>query len=183
MKINCTQICGRLVHWRNNCIHNANSTCEIHTQKKTNPTGVNCPPLANSDHSGLLVSYSIIQHACSSSVSHLVWDYKKANFSKACVMLDCFDWDSVFEHDVNACAVKWQNVFLDIMSQCIPQHTLHGHRSVPWLILKLIRDRNFLFIKALNPVYIILLWWLTTKDSKTVLSVLYMMQRSVIFCS
>ena len=61
----------------------------------SNPTGVNCSllsPLANSDCSGLLVSYSIFQHACSSSsVSRLVWDYKKANFLKACVMLDCFD--------------------------------------------------------------------------------------------
>ena len=44
----------------------------------SNPTGVNCsllPPLANIDHSGLLVSYSIFQHACSSSVSRLVWDF------------------------------------------------------------------------------------------------------------
>ena len=53
-------------------------------------------------------------------------------------MLDCFDWDSVFEHgDVNACAVKWQEVFLDIMSQsCVPcprlvtsKHFNHPHRD------------------------------------------------------
>ena len=82
--------------------------------------------LANSDRSGLLLSYSIFQHACSSSVSRLVWDYKKANSSKACVMLGCFDWDSVFEQhrfgqkesrDAFQVAKAWQRCVLAVTDQ------------------------------------------------------------------
>jgi len=80
-----------------------------------------------------------------------IWDYKHADFTKACELIDDTDWDSLLlEDDINVSTLNWHRQFLEIMSECIPHRTLPKRHNLPWLnqhIVRGIRKCNNAFQK------------------------------------
>ena len=110
------------------------------------------PPLANSDHFGLLLDIKWKTNTKQArSEKRKIWRYAHADFQKACQLIDSTDWDSILCHDVDQSILQWNNCFLNIMEQCIPKATLGRRRNLPWLtknISSAIRKRNYLFNRA-----------------------------------
>ena len=110
------------------------------------------PPLANSDHFGLLLDIKWKTNTKQArSEKRKIWRYAHADFQKACQLIDSTDWDSILYHDVDQSILQWNNCFLNIMEQCIPKATLGRRRNLPWLtknIASAIRKRNYLFNRA-----------------------------------
>ena len=110
------------------------------------------PPLANSDHNGLhlLLKWKPTHRQFKLS-QRLIWDYKHADFTKACDLIRITDWDSLLhENDIDTSTRNWQKRFLEIMSECIPQRQLPRRHNLPWLnqnIVRCIHKRNIAFRK------------------------------------
>ena len=99
------------------------------------------PPLANSDHNGLhlLLKWKPTHRQFKLS-QHLIWDYKHADFTKACDLIRITDWDSLLhENDIDTSTRNWQKRFLEIMSECIPQRQLPMRHNLPWLNQNIVR--------------------------------------------
>ena len=111
------------------------------------------PPLANSDHMGLLIKYLLPTHIKRPrTVRRTVWCCTRGDFEKACELLRQANWNAVFvDDDVNQCWKRWHNVFLEVMGQCIPQKVLPTRRNLPWInhsLVATMRRRNRLFKKC-----------------------------------
>ena len=108
------------------------------------------PPLANSDNKGLHLQLKWkVTTYCTKPSQRKIWDYKNANFGRACDLINSTDWNSLLlEGDVNTSTLNWHRRFLEIMSECIPQRTLPKRHNLPWLnnnISRCIRRRNIAF--------------------------------------
>ena len=107
-------------------------------------------PLSNSDHLGILLTYKFphVKKSPNTPVRK-VWHYSSGDFERACEMLDSINWDSILDKEnINLCWREWQNIFLYIMSVCIPKKMLPSRKNLPWIsnsILKAIRTRKRLF--------------------------------------
>ena len=110
------------------------------------------PPLANSDHFGLLLDIKWKTNTKQArSEKRKIWRYAHADFQRACRLIDSTDWESILCHDVDQSILQWNNCFLNIMEQCIPKAILGRRRNLPWLtknISSAIRKRNYLFKRA-----------------------------------
>jgi len=110
------------------------------------------PPLANSDHLGLLLEVkwkSATKQA--RSQNRTVWRYAQADFQRARELIATTDWEALLCEDVDESIIQWSNCFLGIMEQCIPKASLAKRRNLPWLtknISSSIRKRNYLFKRA-----------------------------------
>ena len=110
------------------------------------------PPLANSDHMGLLLQShwrQIRQPRGGSTRS--IWFYKHADWHKACELIEDTNWDSLLADDVNTSWENWMKCFMEIMVECIPQRMLPKRGNLPWLsksLIQLMRRRNLLFSHA-----------------------------------
>ena len=95
------------------------------------------PPLANSDHKGIHMHCNwrlTAHHNCANtSKGHVVWCYNQADWERAMMLIDSFDWASLFSTDVNESLTKWCEQFLNIMRECIPRKTLPKHKNLLWL--------------------------------------------------
>ena len=110
------------------------------------------PPLANSDHFGLLLDIKWKTNTKQArSEKRKIWRYAHADFQRACQLIDSTDWESILCHDVDQSILQWNNCFLNIMEQCIPKAILGRRRNLPWLtknVSSAIRKRNYLFKRA-----------------------------------
>ena len=89
------------------------------------------PPLANSDHNGILV---VSKWKTTEGPTHRrrkSWRYAHANWDRACkIIADC-NWDSLLSDDLNTSWLKWQQEFMSTMDQCIPQRSLPPNKTFP----------------------------------------------------
>ena len=107
------------------------------------------PPLSTSDHMGIFRSYKIPSaNKRPRSSKREVWCYSHGDFEKANEMLDQIDWEHIIdENNVNVSWNNWQNVFLNVMSECIPRKILPCKKHLPWItpsIHMAIKRRNSL---------------------------------------
>ena len=74
-------------------------------------------PLANSDHKGIHMQCNwrlTAHHNCANtSQGRVVWCYNQADWERAMVLIDSFDWASLFSTDVNESLTKWCEQFLN----------------------------------------------------------------------
>ena len=107
------------------------------------------PPLANADHYGLQLIFSIASSRTpSETVPRNVWRYHLADWDKAAELLDSIEWDSLLSLDVDEQWVTWKNYFLQIMELCIPHTIAKVKKNLPWInkrILNTIKKRDALF--------------------------------------
>ena len=111
---------------------------------------ITIPPLANSDHLGLLVSITAGSvRSQPKRKRRKIWRYSHADFDRACELIEATDWDSLISsNDIDTCWANWSKRFLQIMEDCIPQSVVRSRRNLPWLtksITQAIRRRNMLF--------------------------------------
>ena len=95
------------------------------------------PPLASSDHNGLLANIVLKcltdSRPCTRS-RRKVWNYRNADFNLAnSLLLDIAESDILLENDINASWNNFNDIFLSIMNKCIPSSLLPNRRSKPWL--------------------------------------------------
>ena len=93
-------------------------------------------PLVTSDHNGIHMQCNwrlTSRHNCANhSKGHVVWCYHQADWERAMMLIDSFDWASLLSNDVNESWTKWCEQFLNIMRESIPR-TLPKHKNLPWL--------------------------------------------------
>ena len=109
------------------------------------------PPLSNSDHWGILMDLSKKPAKAAKTQGQLIWHYAYADWTKACELIDDYNWDSIFSGDIELSWKLWYHQFMSIMSQSIPNTIIHTRRNLPWLdssIVKLMKKRNQLFKRA-----------------------------------
>ena len=110
------------------------------------------PPLLNSDHNGILLKLKWKQGG-QQTLSHKrkIWRYAHADFIKACNLIENTNWDSVITGNVNEALANWENTYMQIMEECIPQKTIPKKSNLPWLtrdILRVGRRRTLLYRRA-----------------------------------
>ena len=83
------------------------------------------PPLANSDHMGLLLQSQWKQtRQLRGGSTRSIWLYKHADWNKAYKLLEGTNWDSLLVDNVNTSWENWMKHFMEIMNECIPQRLL-----------------------------------------------------------
>ncbi len=104
------------------------------------------PPLANSDHNGLLVVTKWKTAAeAPTRRQRKIWRYTHANWDRARELIGNCNWDSFLSDDVNTSWSKWQQEFMSIMDQCIPKRLLPPSKNLPWMnknLKQAMRRRN-----------------------------------------
>ena len=109
------------------------------------------PPLANSDHMGLLLQSQWRQTRLPRGGStRYIWSYKHPDWHKAHKLIEDSNWDFLVD-DVDISWENWKKHFLEIMAECIPQRPLSNRRNLPWLsvsLVQLMTRRNMLFSQA-----------------------------------
>ena len=87
-------------------------------------------PLGNSDHNGLQLNLSWSTTMSNlSSQSRSIWNYSRADFSRARDLIDETNWDSLLSENLNVSLVCWQAKFLSIMELCIPRVVLPQRKN------------------------------------------------------
>ncbi len=104
------------------------------------------PPLANSDHYGVLINFQC-KLVRVTRKRRFVWRYEHADFTLTCALLRCFDFGHLFDgRSIDMCWTQWNNAFLEVMNSCIPKAILPERKSPTWMskkIVQLIRKRNY----------------------------------------
>ena len=110
------------------------------------------PPLCNSDHNGIFIECSwrsSSRHNCENySKGRIVWNYSQADWERASLLIESFDWSSLLSEDINEAWCSWCKQFMVIMEKCIPKKKLPKRKNLPWLNKRLvnsIKKRNLLF--------------------------------------
>ena len=110
------------------------------------------PPLQSSDHNGILLKLKWKQGG-NQTFSHKrkIWRYAHADFLKAENLIANTDWGFIVTGDVNNALANWEQTYMQIMEECIPQKTIPNKPNLPWLtkdILRVGRRRTLLYRKA-----------------------------------
>jgi DNA modification methylase len=86
-------------------VHHDGSTSAIDLVFTSNPSSVSnseiIPPLANSDHYGVLLELKKKPDKVEKSQGRLVWRYSLANWSQACELVQAFDWDAILSDNID----------------------------------------------------------------------------------
>ena len=111
------------------------------------------PPLGSSDHLEIRLALKRSEIHNSSLHQRIIWRYKYADYEQANELLEHVDWSDseVLSGDIDAATQKWEEQFLVIMEQCIPEVTLKQGSNLPWLskeLRKVFRARNKAFKRA-----------------------------------
>ena len=108
------------------------------------------PPLSNSDHLGIQVKIKTKLKLGSShhSTARTIWPYTLADWSYACDLIDNYDWESLFDPDINVYWSRWLETFLGIMELAIPTSVLLPCKNLLWMTKAIkramcVRDRLF----------------------------------------
>ena len=106
------------------------------------------PPLANSDHYGIVTSVKWNSVATPSHRRRTIWRYAHADWGKARELISLRNWDLLLTDDVNTSWSNWHKEFVSIMDQCVPKKVLPPGKNLPWMSKSLrqaIRKRNAKF--------------------------------------
>jgi len=110
------------------------------------------PPLSTSDHLGVSISLQWKLRPANAMKSRKVWLYEQGDYFKAQKRIAETDWNSILSSDdIDIVAMRWTDMFLTIMEQCIPTRYLLTKCNLPWStshIMKCIQKRNSLFRRA-----------------------------------
>ena len=110
------------------------------------------PPLANSDHDGILLQWKWRIITSVKTAPRPIWRYAQADFEQANQLLSECDWDKLLESDdVDQCLKVWNECFMNIMGSCIPKGVLPKKKNLPWLTKNLTRamhKRKWLYRRA-----------------------------------
>jgi hypothetical protein len=86
-------------------VHHDGSTSAIDLVFTSNPSSVSnseiIPPLANSDHYGVLLELKKKPDKVEKSQGRLVWRYSLTNWSQACELVQAFDWDAILSDNID----------------------------------------------------------------------------------
>ena len=97
------------------------------------------PPLSNSDHYGILASFSLKATTFIPN-RRLVWRYKLADWDMACDCIETTNWTAfLVPGDMDSTWKNWSDKFLLIIDECIPKAFLPLRQNHPWLNKKLIQ--------------------------------------------
>ena len=92
------------------------------------------PELPNSDHMGISATMRWETfREFQPKTSRPIWRYALADFLRACDLLDATNWDPMMAMDLDQAWEFWQQMFLNIMEQCIPKGSLPQRKCVPWI--------------------------------------------------
>ena len=97
--------------------------------------------------------YSIfsLKKPVTKSFQRKIWLYEKGNYDELRNKVSEFDWNNVYNEDINQYALNFSNKLLDIASECIPSKLITVRpKDLPWMnnsIRKLMRKRNRLYKK------------------------------------
>ena len=130
-------LCIPNIHIGPTHVYHDGSTSTIDLVFTPNPSIVSnsetVPPLANSDHYGVLLELTKKPDKVEKSHSRLVWRYSLANWSRACELIEAFDWDSILTDNIDLSWERWHHQFMNIMKQTIPNKLLPSRRNLPWM--------------------------------------------------
>jgi hypothetical protein len=69
------------------------------------------PPLCSADHNGVVINSSwksSARHNCENhSKGRIVWNYNQADWDRAMLQIESFDWSSLLSEDVNEAWSRW----------------------------------------------------------------------------
>ena len=115
------------------------------------------PPVGNSDHNQVSIEIPLIKVHKPSAYHRLIWQYDKANWAGLNDALLNYNWDSCFtDDDVNNCATKWTETFINFSRTFIPNKlVLIRPWDNPWFTaalrrLRRRRDRLYKLAKRSN---------------------------------
>ena len=93
------------------------------------------PPIANSDHNGLLLQWiSKLSRNQTIVKPRQIWKYAQGDFERVNNLLSSVNWEQLIDHnDVNESLVTWENYFMNVMESCIPKGILFKRKNIPWL--------------------------------------------------
>ena len=110
------------------------------------------PPLANSDHYGILSVFNKkVNKRRTKNKGRRIWRYSYADWDGANEAIEQFDWTTVMTQNIDDTWENWLHQFMSIMNQFIPNCTLLSKRNLPWLtkpLINSIKKRNLLFKRA-----------------------------------
>ena len=111
------------------------------------------PPLGNSDHNcvDVILSLRETNTAKKLNAQHTIWRYALADFERANEMLSDMYVDEYLNECMDQAWSKWKQMFMSVMSQCIPTTTVKLKNHPPWLshdLLKAIRSRDSSYRRA-----------------------------------
>ena len=77
---------------------------------------------------------------------HYVYNYKDADFDGLQELLNYIPWDIVYdENDMDFSTVKWMDLFLAAVNDCVPKIEIKSANSAPWIdaeVLKAVRRKE-----------------------------------------
>ena len=93
------------------------------------------PPIANSDHNGLMLQWAWKQPGNRNKTKpRQIWRYTHGDFERANNILSSVDWDQLIDPtDVNQSLLNWKQYFMNVMESCILKGVLPRRKNVPWL--------------------------------------------------
>ena len=92
------------------------------------------PPVANADHCGLTLTFSISSSKKSTKlITRQIWRYSSADWDRAAEMLDSIEWDNLLPDAVDQYWSTWKHYFLQVMEICIPHAVAKTKRNPPWI--------------------------------------------------
>ena len=111
------------------------------------------PPIANSDHNGLMLRWAWKQPGNRNKTKpRQIWRYAHGDFERANDILSSVDWDQLIDPtDVNQSLLNWEQYFMNVMESCIPKGVLPRRKNVPWLsknMHRAMQKRNNMYRRA-----------------------------------
>ena len=110
------------------------------------------PPLANSDHSGLLLQWIWKLPGNQTRLKpRQIWRYAQGDFERAKDMLSIVDWEQLIDPtDVNQSLLTWENYYMNVMESCIPKGILPKRNTTNkkqfWKTMKYMRlDKSTIY--------------------------------------
>ena len=80
------------------------------------------------------------------SFKRYVYNYKDADFGGLQELLNYIPWDIAYdENDMDLSTVKWMDLFLAAVNDCVPKIEIKSANSAPWIdaeVLKAVRKKE-----------------------------------------
>jgi len=90
------------------------------------------PPLANSDHSGIVTTLKWNPVTAPTQRRWTIWRYAYADWDKTKELISQRNWALLLRDDVNDSWSNWLKEFLAIIDQCIPRKVFPPDKNLPW---------------------------------------------------
>ena len=106
----------------------------------------------SSDH--MLITFDIISLKRIKPFKRYVYNYKDADFGGLQELLNYIPWDIAYDENyMDLSTVKWMDLFLSAVNDCVPKIEIKSANSAPWIdaeVLKAVRKKERLRKRAKN---------------------------------